>query len=91
MFFFSSSLDVYGKWQNPNQLQTQFLSNCVYEVGQVSHFKCTPLKMNSFVNLQQPIVLQSDSPSHCIMAPQLATAALHCKVTPNYGMTPNKQ
>ena len=32
---------------------------------QVSRFKCTPLKINSLVNLQQPVVLQSDSPSHC--------------------------
>ena len=39
-------------------------------VLQVSRFKCTPLKINSPVNLQQPAVLQSDSPSHCIMTPQ---------------------
>ena len=31
----------------------------------VSHFKCTPLKINSPVNLQQ-----SGSASHCIMTPQ---------------------
>ena len=37
---------------------------------QMSRFKCTPLKINSFVNLQQPVVLLSDPPSHCIMAPQ---------------------
>ena len=37
---------------------------------QVSRFKCTPLKINSPVNLHQPAVLQSDSPSHWIMTPQ---------------------
>ena len=44
--------------------------SCEKELIQVSRFKCTPLKINSPVNLQQPVALQSDSPSHCIMTPQ---------------------
>ena len=35
--------------------------------AQVSRFKCTPPKINSPVNMQQPVVLQSDAPSNCII------------------------
>ena len=65
-----------------------------WEATQVSRFKCTPLKINSPVNLQQrnqlyykvtPRVIVLWLPSH------LATTALHCKVTPHFGLAPNKQ
>ena len=50
--------------------RTQSFAVVLASQGPMSRFKCTPLKINSPVNLQQPVVLQSDSPSNCIMTPQ---------------------
>ena len=59
---------------------------------QVSRFRCTPLNINSPVNLQQPVVLQSDSPSHCIMTPQsFCNNWFALQSDPRFEMTPNKQ